>query len=335
MNLDEILNDPDKAFEAGWKMPDHEFKHHAEQIAAAVTRDPHNSRCAGLYWNDERFNRFAEPIIATVFWKLQTTFDAGLDWKYERKLRLAEQLVAVAIKEPYLTYDAAIWMSDDMFDKFAPKIMEAITQHPVLCYHAGRYWSDKRFNRCAQQLIEGIKKDPEFVFKAGRNYATCNTTLELRNSMAMPLRDPVDDYNEGWNDERFYAHANQLLSGIPTDSINAKNMRQFWHKRRAIFFDYPELGTYYNNIEPQCRATFLDFAENIGGYLLKVQKTDFYTATEAYAFAKQAHSERPFFKGLGESAQKGTVGKWAKAIIQYFREKSKGAGNYRILEVAA
>jgi len=66
-----------------------------------------------------------------------------------------------------------------------------------------------------------------------------------------------------------------------------------------------------------------------------MSQTDFNNAAEAYEFAKGVDMKLKFFKGLMESADKGTVSKWAKTIIKYFRDNAKGAGNYRMIEVAA
>jgi len=101
-----------------------------------------------------------------------------------------------------------------------------------------------------------------------------------------------------------------------------------------IIYDIPQEKI--GQIEKQYRSEFWFFAHVIGGDLMqKMPVVEFYNATEAWEFAKQAEQRTSYLKGLKESAEKGTVGKWAKTIIKYFRESSKGAGNYRVLEVAA
>jgi len=64
---------------------------------------------------------------------------------------------------------------------------------------------------------------------------------------------------------------------------------------------------------------------------LEMPSVDFYLAAEAYEFALQSKKEEMFLKAFDECVGKGTVNKWAKTIIEYFREHSKGAGHYRNL----
>lgn len=192
------------------------------------------------------------------------------------------------------------------------KIM-AVTQDPATNYFAGLDWNEERFSPYAEQIIEGVTRDSYWSYMSG-----CL-----------------------WKDERFDRAAERIINAIlPTEDFSrayndwlperVKTIEEYFIKK------HPCLQNRIEQIEPVYKPRFWQFAEKIGGELMqKVPIEDFYNAAEAYEFALQKDNVDLFYKGLKESAEKGSVGKWAKIIIQHFRESSIGAGSYRFLEVAA
>ena len=239
------------------------------------------------------------------------------------------------IKDPVRTTMQHI--SDEEFEQYAEQILAAIVQHPYVGFNAGKYWSDENFNKYTEQIIESLTKDMGACYSAGISWPDNRFDRYAQQIVTALTQNPKWSGDAGtvWLDSRFYPFAEQLMAAVQTDDNTLGEAIKNWRTDRVLSLMYPSLLDYRRSIEPQYRSTFSKFLIQTGTHMIQLPMQEFYLAAEAYEFAKQANKEEQFFKGLKGSAEKGSVGKWAKTIIKYFRESSKGAGNYRMLEVAA
>ena len=367
MSLEDILKDPDKclkiassrlrrmwhrvihrrdypqllgathnwAYMAGIQWPDERFNKSAKQIISAATEDPIRAQLAGRDWSDERFNLAAEQIIESITQLSQTSYTAGLNWKDERFDSAAEQIINMIIQDPRLCYKAQEEWRTKRYERFAEQFAAGIVKNSELCFQAGLNWRDERFNAAAQKIADGVTLDPNSCYAAGREWMDERFNRFAEQITAKVTEDPELCFLAGmhWTDERLDG---RLLAKVKDNSNFTQQARSKWSRQRAIILDSPEMIKYLSEIEPQYRTEFWQFMENIGTqHMQKLPIKDFYLATDAHSFAKQADSEKLFYKGLEESIEKGSVEKWAKTIIKYFRQNAKGAGNYRVLEVTA
>jgi len=221
------------------------------------------------------------------------------------------------LDDPHKAYEAGRDLSDDVFEKIAEQIIESVAQNAYSSCYAGLDWNDERFNKHAEQIIQTISQDAQNSYYAG----------------------------EHWSKERFDRAAIRIAYKVSQDPVLQKRAETTWRPERYKIVEIFNIAT--NNEERDRIANLLQqvglqynqtmhvFTFYIRNKLARMTPSEFLLATEAHSFAEQVEQEEPFFNGLEESIDKGTVDKWAKHIIQYFRENSKGAGNYRILEVAA
>jgi len=197
--------------------------------------------------------------------------------------------------------------------------------------------------------LEEILEDPVACFEVGMHrWRTWWYRKHLDQIIEVMTKDPIQSYGAGtlWKDKLFNRYADKIAESTANDikaSYSALTLWYMWKEERRPYLRKALRRKY----SPECRLyktantkyellTLVEFHAMIGiDAVSKLSKIQFDLATEAYEFAKQADSEKQFYKGLKESIEKGTVNKWAKTIIKYFRDASKGAGNYRMIEVTA
>jgi len=189
-----------------------------------------------------------------------------------------------------------------------PRMLE-----PSMLIPVGTNWKDERFNPYEKQILDAITKEWYLSYVAGRD----------------------------WPDNRFERAKDKIIECIIETEYCIKAFTSWKPDRQQtlekyLVKEFPYLESKIGQIEPEYKTVFWRFVMDIGGKAMqKLPVEDFYRAAEAYSFAEQTIERHIFYKFFKESIKKGTVGKWAKFIIDYFRENSSGAGNYRMLEVTA
>jgi len=254
-------------------------------------------------------------------------------WWHRKNL---DKIMAAMVQDTILGYMAAKTWDDKKFKRFGHRIADALVQDPRRCYLAGYDWKDERYFPYAEQILTGVTKDPMYCYEAGRIWKEPRFWHAAERIVSALTQSPhyCNEAALHWKEHRFYPFADKLIPAILSDKEATDEAHKTWHQGASLL-DHPHLVSQLQNIQPQYRKTFLLFTDGLGEQIQKLPIEDFYYAAEAYEFARQVKQEEPFFRGLSESIPKGTVSKWAKTIIQYFRETSKGAGNYRVLEQAA
>lgn len=293
---------------SGKDWPDSIFNRYSEKIAEAAASDPYGSLLAGMNWSDERFDRYADQIIAGVV--KNGSYNACEKWKIERVRAHAEKLSETLLHD-YSDIEEIENLSEERFDILAPYIKKFQPDH---ARWAGIHWNDKRFERFEELIVQATTSNTEVAYAAG-------------------LR---------WNYARFNKHADRIIQSVQQSARYIIEAATSWSEARkqilqkSLTQEYRNLVTILTNIDKAYHDTAFEFTDIIGVKRVSMMsQTDFNNAAEAYEFAKGVDMKLKFFKGLMESADKGTVSKWAKTIIKYFRDNAKGAGNYRMIEVAA
>jgi len=295
---------------AALKWKDKRFKRAAQQIIASVTQDPFYSLEAGTHWNDERFYQACDKIAEAVS-KGRYSYHAFSTWKIDRvkacEAKLAEWIY---INNDYID-SIGTNLPDDRFDIIAGHIKGLEPDH---ARRAGIFWKDERFERLAEVIVQSVTSDSDSSYYAGRD----------------------------WSDERFKKYADRLMQSVQKDAVYTYRAITSWPDDRILTLrkkltpDFLKFEGFVRKIPHEQRDAALAFAVNIGHEAVsRLSITEFYNAAEALAFAEQTRQQDRFYQGLKESIEKGTVNKWAKTIIKYFRDASKGAGNYRMIEVTA
>jgi len=274
-----------------------------------MLKTPQEALKAGISMSDDAFEQHAEQIIASLSTDKLCCYWAGRDWKDERFERAQQQIIKAVASSPSLCMDAGYAWKDERFSKAEPKIMKQILRDANKCYCAGSNWKDERFDKYAEQIIAGIERNPVQCLNAGMQ----------------------------WEDHRFNRYASRLLYAILKGSAaTIATARTYLRPQRKVMLDYPEYAEHIASIDSQYFDSYMKFSEKIGiDTLQKLHAEDMYSVTEAFEFAKQTRNQARFYQGLKESIEKGSVNKWSKTIIKYFRDNAKGAGNYRMIEVTA
>jgi len=216
---------------------------------------------------------------------------------------------------PEWCYEAGLRLSDNEFDTHAEQLISTLTKDPTCCNLAGRDWSNKRFNPYADKIAQAVIDNPYWSLVSGTN----------------------------WLGPRFNRYAERLAASVAEDLEQACNgiNSDVWpedrrkHLTEAIKKRYDACPHYKARTEDDI-APLLKLHKGLGIDALSTIPTEqIGMVEEAYAFATQARAEKLFFEGLKTNITRSTIDKYCKAIIQYFRTNAIGAGNYRMLEVAA
>jgi len=234
-----------------------------------------------------------------------TAFHDGRDLPDIEFEQNAERIIKGVASDPRWSYQAGMEWNDARFNSYAEQIVEAVSSELLWSYEAGYRWKDERFNKYADRFVSRVAQDADMSYKAGRD----------------------------WNDDRFYCFSDELIAAVQKDEETVSRALEHWDECRVVAISYPYLSPTIRRLQPEYKMIFAEFTTNIGGeQMQKMPLADFYNAAEAYEFAKQSKYKEMFFDNLVTCIEKGTVGKWAKHIIQYFRSNAKGAGNYRMLD---
>jgi len=300
MKLEEILDDPQKAFVAGWKLQDAEFEPLAERIIEVVSADSRQSYVTGKYWSDERFARAATRIAQGAAKNPNHAYLSLLEWTIER-IELTNDILYQGIAaSPRWSEHAGRSLEDERFNNYSELIAYGVTLDEKYFKEAQDHWRDKRF------LMASLLKNFPDVEERKRISGQVHTISQEKKTDYLYLR----------------IHTGEALTLLDEYDLYRALRDVVYARRTREGLDY--------------LVTQIKFKAYLGNKIMRNLTTlQADIIMEAYSFAVQAKQEKQFFEGLKTNIVRGTDNKYCKTIIQYFRGNAQGAGNYRMIEVAA
>jgi hypothetical protein len=259
--------------------------------------DPTMYFTVGRTMSDEVFSQHGDKVVAGL--DAKHAFEAGKFWYSKR------------------------------FAPHASKIIEKLS--PEYAYEAGRQWLDLEFTDHTEQIRRIVASDGDFAYKALKTWSThrlvgannlvdvvCASSKSSERSYEAGLlwdkyrfdpygdkfvnavcQSPEHSYKAGnsWTLDRFDAYATDLANAVVKDAHWLKQAKILWPEGRLIHL-----------------------------YTIDVADEHLPVVQEAYNLSEDYSNE--FFEGL-QGVEPENQGKWAQHIIDNFKPKGIGGGNYR------
>jgi len=238
--------------------------------------------------------------------------------------------------------------TDRLFDEKKEETVQIILESPMACMHAMKNWPSKRVALYESQFIDLICSEGTVCYAAGQHWPPPLFLPHAARIGRSLQKDHKNCYVAGtkWRDENFIGAAEFIAMGLTPDDVldiddwvlvTTKNDRSLRTKRRwrsqainSIRPIGPEFFTRLDFHTKKAWLTYIKYIPRMG--IATLSATDAKLVVEAQSFA-DGSTIRPFYQGLTGSLKQGSVREWAKYIIDYHRNGTKGGAKYRTLEV--
>jgi hypothetical protein len=321
-------------------------------LIAAVLKDP--GYCAELLKRDPSagIEQWRPELTEQIATSIALSIDALLSWKPDdrnaametllKPLEASDELYTELSENADCCLNIGIKCSDEFLIKYAGVLVDGVKTDSLAVTKAMREWSDCMPKNSARRLAGYVidSKKEAFTISDSR-YA--DTYDVLMNSVF----DPNSCLSLGTDlpDDRF-ALAEDILSSRIANSPNTfRHALKNWKTERSHklqqklieIYNLPDDAfKYHNNFTERQKVHFWNFVsitslEN----MVRLKAWEIDALGTASTLAESDGNFPKFKEGFLVNADRGTVGPWAKAIVDNFKKQSYGGDNYHKRDVIA